>query len=419
MSTRERLVVVGNGLAGMRAVVEVTDRMPLGHDITVFGAEPHPNYDRIMLSSVLAGEKAIAEIVIHARPWYLERGITLHAGDPVMAIDPKARTVTTASGKLTPYDKLLLATGSRPLALPIPGLGLPGVTAFRDIADVEKMIAASERHKHAVVIGGGLLGLEAAWGLKRRGMSVTVVHLMPTLMERQLDVAAGQLLQRDLAARGIAFCTDGQTEEILGTEKAEGVRLADGRDIPADLVVLAIGIRPNTELALRAGLEVNRGIVVGDDMRSSDPAIFAVGECVEHRGQVFGLVAPLWDQAKVCAAQLVGQLDAIYVAPPVFTKLKITGVDVFSAGALAAADAAADDEITFHDAKRGIYKKLVLRDDRVVGTVLYGDVLDGPWYMELMRRKFDVSTLREHLIFGQAYADLDGHAEHALPRQAA
>jgi nitrite reductase (NADH) large subunit len=312
--------------------------------------------------------------------------------------------VTSASGKILPFDKLLLATGSKPLAPPIPGLALPGVTAFRDIADVEKMIDASERHRRAVVVGGGLLGLEAAWGLRRRGMAVTVVHLMPTLMERQLDEAAGRLLQRDLAARGIAFCTDGQTEEILGSSCAEGVCLADGREIAADLVVLAIGIRPQTELALKAGLEVNRGIVVGDDMRSSDPAIFAVGECVEHRGQVFGLVAPLWDQAKVCAAQLAGDARASYAAPPVFTKLKITGIDVFSAGALASADAD-DDEITFHDAGRGIYKKLVLRDDKVVGTVLYGDVLDGPWYLELMRRGLEVGALRDQLLFGQV--DLD------------
>ena len=404
---RERLVVVGNGMTGMRTVQELTERAPMRYDITVFGAEPHSNYDRILLSSVLAGEKAMDEIVIQPRAWYDERGIALIAGDLVVAIDSKAGTVTSASGMVAPYDKLLLATGSKPLAPPIPGLGLPGVCAFRDIADVEKMIAAAARHKRAVVIGGGLLGLEAAWGLKRRGMSVAVVHLMPTLMERQLDVAAGQLLQRDLDKRGISFFTDGQTEEILGIERAEGVRLADGREIPADLVVLAVGIRPNIELARKAGLDVNRGIVVGDDMRTSDPDIFAVGECVEHRGQVFGLVAPLWDQAKVCAAQLTSDYQATYAAPTVFTKLKITGVDVFSAGNLAAADEA-DEEITFHDAKRGVYKKLVLRDDKVVGAVLYGDVLDGPWYLELMRRDVEIGAMRDRLIFGQAYADLVG-----------
>jgi nitrite reductase [NAD(P)H] large subunit len=263
------------------------------------------------------------------------------------------------------------------IAPPIPGLQLPGVRAFRDIADVEAMILASREHRRAVVIGGGLLGLEAAWGLKRRGMSVAVVHLMPTLLERQLDAPAGQLLQRELDRRGIAFFTNGQTEEILGSERAEGVRLANGCEVPGDLVVLAIGIRPHIDLARAADLDVNRGIVVGDDMRTSDRDIYAVGECVEHNGQNFGLVAPLWDQAKICAAHLAGAARAAYLPQPVYTSLKITGVDVFSAGALAAADAE-DDEITLHDAARGISKKLVLRQDRVIGAVLYGDVADGP-----------------------------------------
>jgi nitrite reductase (NADH) large subunit len=403
MLRKPRLVVVGNGMAGMRAIEELLARAPQRYDITVLGAEPHPNYDRILLSSVLAGEKELDQIVINPRSWYEEHGITLITGDPATAIDPRARTVTSAAGRVLPYDRLLLATGSKPIAPPIPGLQLPGVCTFRDIADVEKMIAASQTQKRAVVIGGGLLGLEAAWGLKRRGMAVAVVHLMATLMERQLDAAAGQLLQRDLDQRGIAFFTKGETEEILGTERAEGVRLSDGREIPADLVVVAIGIRPNIDLGRRAGLDVNRGILVGDDMRTSDPHIFAVGECVEHNGQVFGLVAPLWQQAKVCAAWLAGDESAAYTPPPVFTKLKITGIDVFSAGALAAADEA-DDEITFHDAKRGVYKKLVLRDDRIVGAVLYGDVADSSWYLQLLSERSDVGTLRDCLIFGQAYA---------------
>jgi nitrite reductase (NADH) large subunit len=403
MIRKQRLVVVGNGMAGMRAIEELLAHAPHRYDITVLGAEPHPNYNRILLSSVLAGEKELDQIFINPRSWYDEHGITLITSDPVTAIDPQSRTVTSASGRILPYDKLLLATGSKPIAPPIPGLQLPGVCTFRDIADVEKMITASETQKRAVVIGGGLLGLEAAWGLKRRGMSVAVVHLMATLMERQLDSAAGQLLQRDLDHRGIAFFTHGETEEILGTERAEGVRLSDGREIPADLVVVAIGIRPNIDLGRRAGLDVNRGILVGDNMRSSDPHIFAVGECVEHNGQVFGLVAPLWEQAKICAAWLGGDESAAYVPPPVFTKLKITGIDVFSAGALAAADEA-DDEITFHDAKRCIYKKLVLREDKIVGTVLYGDVADSSWYLQMLSERRDVSALRDCLVFGQAYA---------------
>ncbi|HEX3861962.1 MAG TPA: nitrite reductase large subunit NirB [Stellaceae bacterium] len=405
---KERLVVVGNGMAAMRTVEELLARAPWQYDITVIGAEPHPNYNRIMLSSVLAGEKVMDDIVINPRGWYDDNFVTLITGRPVTAIDPAAKTVSLDDDVL-PYDKLLLGTGSKPMAPPIPGLQLPGVHAFRDIADVDAMIAASERHHRAVVIGGGLLGLEAAWGLKRRGMSVAVVHLMPTLMERQLDTTAGELLQRDLDERGIAFFTNGQTEEILGTERAEGVLLADGRQVDADLVVLAIGIRPNIDLARAAGLDVNRGLLVGDDMRTSDANIYAVGECIEHNGQVFGLVAPIWEQAKVCGARLAGDEVAVYVPPTVFTSLKITGVDVFSAGALAAADEA-DEEITLHDARRGVYKKMVLRDDKIVGSVLYGHVTDGPWYVQLMREKTDVSAFRDQLVFGRAFAEQAGTA---------
>ena len=399
---RQRLVVIGNGMAGMRTVEELLKRAPQRYEVTVFGAEPHPNYDRIALSSVLAGEKTLEQIVINSREWYAENEIRLIAGDPVVSVDRLERTVTSAAGITVGYDRLLLATGSKPLAPPIPGLGLPGTCAFRDIADVEQMLAAAGTHKRACVIGGGLLGLEAAWGLKRRGMSVALVHLMPTLMERQLDVAAGTLLQRDLDKRGIAFFTNGQTEEITGTERATGVKLADGREIEADLVVVAIGIRPNIDLGRAMGLEVNRGIVVDDGMRSSeDPNVFAVGECIEHRGAVFGLVAPIWEQAKVCAAQLAGDEDATYVTPALSTRLKITGIDVFSAGALNAADEA-DEEITFADAARGVYRKLVLRENKVVGAVMYGDVADGSWYFQMLREGADVSIMRDTLILGRA-----------------
>jgi nitrite reductase (NADH) large subunit len=312
--------------------------------------------------------------------------------------------VKAEDGTEETYDRLLLATGSNPFILPVPGKDLKGVIAYRDIADTNTMIDAAQKYKKAVVIGGGLLGLEAAWGLKQRGMSVALVHLMPTLMERQLDAAAGQLLQRDLDRRGIAFFTDGQTEEITGTERAEGVQLADGRFIPADLVVLAIGIRPNIDLAKAANLEVNRGIVVTDDMRTSDPDIFAVGECVEHRGAVFGLVAPIWDQAKVCASRLAGQDHALFTSKALATSLKITGVDVFSAGALMA-ESENDDEITLRDDNRGLYKKIVLRDGRLVGAVLYGDVADGQWYLSLMRDKTDISEMRDRLVFGRAFAE--------------
>ena len=404
---RAQLVVVGNGMAGMRAVEELLSRAPDRYDITVVGAEVHTNYNRILLSSVLAGDKTIDEIVINPQSWYDEHRIRLIAGNRATAIDRAGRNVALADGTVLRYDKLVLATGSKPMAPPIPGLGLRNVRAFRDIADVEAMIGAARTERRAVVIGGGLLGLEAAWGLKRRGMSVALVHLMPTLMERQLDVAAAMLLHRDLDARGIAFFTNSQSEQILGTERAEGVLLADGRTIPADFVVLAVGIRPSVDLAREARLDVNRGILVGDDMATSDPDIYAVGECIEHNGQVFGLVAPIWDQAKACGAQLAGDAAAVYVPPPVFTSLKITGIDVFSAGALAAADDA-DEEITLHDAKCGLYKKVILRDNRVVGSVLYGSVADGPWYVQLMRDKVDVSAFRNQIVFGRDFAEQAG-----------
>ena len=401
---RARLVVIGNGMAGMRAVEELIARAPDRFDITVIGAEPHPNYNRILLSAVLAGEKTLDEIVVNPHTWYDEHGICLLAGTRAAAIDRTARTVALADGTSLPYDKLLLATGSKPLAPPIPGLGFNNARAFRDIADAQAMIAAAQSGRRAVVIGGGLLGLEAAWGLKRRGMAVTLVHLMPTLMERQLDLAAGELLRRDLEARGIAFFLNSQTEEIVGNDRAEAVILADGRRIPADFVVLAVGIRPNIDLARAADLDVNRGILVGDDMATSDPDIYAVGECIEHSGQVFGLIAPIWDQAKVCGARLAGDETAVYIPPPVFTSLKITGIDVFSAGRLTAADAA-DEEITLHDEKRGLYKKVILREDRVVGSVLYGGVADGPWYVELMRARADISSIRDQIVFGRAFAE--------------
>ena len=398
--TRERLVVVGNGMAGMRTVEELLKLDPARYDITVFGAEPHVNYDRILLSSVLAGEKTIPEIEINSRAWYDENNIVLHAGDPVLAIDPVARTVTSQAGIVAPYERLLLATGSKPIVPPIPGLNLPGVCTFRDIRDVDTMIDAAATHRRAVVIGGGLLGLEAAWGLKRRGMEVAVVHLMPTLMERQLDTAAGKLLQRDLLERGIAFFTNGQTESVTGTDHVTGVRLADGREVPADLVVVAIGIRPEITLARDAGLDVNRGIVVADNLSTTDHDIFAVGECVEHRGQCFGLVAPIWDMAKVCAHHLAGGEDLLFAPQASATRLKITGIDVFSAGALNAGED--EDEVLLQDARRRAYRKLVLREGRVIGTVLYGDVTDGAWYFDLIRKGTDVSEIADRMILGQA-----------------
>jgi nitrite reductase (NADH) large subunit len=416
--TRERLVVVGNGPAGMRAVEEVLARAPDRYDITIFGAEPRHAYNRILLSAVLSGEKTADDIVTHSQAWLEERGVALIAGDPVVAIDRSARTIATSSGVTMDYDKLLLATGSKPIMLSVPGLTLPGVTAFRDMQDVERKIAAAGAGGHAVVIGGGLLGLEAAWGLKQRGMTVTVVHLMPTLMERQLDATAAGMLRRDLAARGIDFVTNAETEEIIGRDRAEGVRLADGRVLAADLVVMAIGTRPNIDLAGVAELKVNRGILVGDDMRTSDPLIYAVGECVEHNGRTFGLVAPLWEQAKVCAARLGGDCAAVYQPPPLYTSLKITGIDMFSAGAIAPADDA-DDLVTLSDAASGVYRKLVLRGEVLVGCALYGNLHDGPWYVELIQNQTSTAPWRDHLIFGRDAAEIVSNEAPQAAAQAA
>lgn len=399
---KQRLVVVGNGMAGIRTVEELLALDPGRYDVTVFGAEPHVNYNRIMLSPVLAGEKSFQDIVLNDRDWYATNAITLHTGDKVVGIDRVAKLVTAASGLSVPYDRLLLATGSDPFIVPVPGKDLAGVVTFRDLADVDAMLAASAAGGSAVVIGGGLLGLEAAAGLKARGMDVTVLHLMPTLMERQLDPAAGHLLEQALEKRGIRVITRANTHAILGEGKVTGVRLDDGREIAADIVVMAVGIRPSTGLAKAAGIEVNRGVLVDDFMRTSDPAILAVGECVEHRGHCYGLVAPLWDMAKAAAAQLAGDGGRSYQGSVTSTKLKVTGIDVFSAGDFA--DGRGREEIVLRDAARGVYKRLVIQDNRITGVVLYGETADGPWFFDLLRQGTDITDLRESLIFGQAYA---------------
>ncbi|MEQ8312160.1 MAG: nitrite reductase large subunit NirB [Sphingopyxis sp.] len=406
--TREHLVVIGNGMAGCRAVEELLARDPTRYRVTIFGAEPRVNYNRIMLSPVLAGEKSFDDIVINDADWYATNGIALIAGDPVVAIDRAAKTVTTRGGVCESYDKLLIATGSDPFIIPVPGKDLPGVIAFRDMDDVGTMLDAAERGGSAVVIGGGLLGLEAAHGLSLRGMKVTVLHLMPTLMERQLDEAAGWLLKQALEARGQTILTGADTAEIVGDGKVEGVRLKDGTLIPADLVVMAVGIRPSTALARDAGLAVGRGIQVDDHMVTSDPDVLAVGECVEHDGQVYGLVAPLWDMCRSLADGLVEQPSG-YRGSVTSTKLKVSGIDVFSAGDFSGGDGCED--IVLRDASRGVYKRVIVKDDRIVGAVLYGDTADGNWYFDLLKKQEDVSDLRDVLIFGQAFASGGGQAD--------
>ena len=408
--SKEKLVLVGNGMAGMRAIEELLKLEPELYDITVFGAEPHPNYNRILLSPVLSGEKTIDEIVLNQREWYAENGIELITGDAVVEIDRVKRKVVTASGRSADYDRLLLATGSNPFIIPVPGHELEGVMGYRDIADVDAMLAAAREHKHAVVIGGGLLGLEAAYGLQQQGMEVTVVHLLDSLMERQLDKPAAALLQASLAERGLNFRMEAQTAEILGNGRVSGVRFADGGEIPADLVVMAVGIRPNIELAQSAGLHCEKGIVVDDTMLTYDPRIYALGECVQHRGSCYGLVAPLFEQAKVCANHLARLGYGRYQGSVTSTKLKVTGIDLFSAGDFQGGEGS--EEILFQDPSAGVYKKLVIKDDRLAGAVLYGDTIDGAWYFQLMRSGTDVSDIREHLLFGEAHLGDAGHGGH-------
>ncbi|MFL4993707.1 MAG: nitrite reductase large subunit NirB [Microvirga sp.] len=397
----KKLVVIGNGMAAGRALEELFERAPGAYEVTIFGAEPRVNYNRIMLSPVLSGEKAYEDILIHDDAWYETHGITLHRGKQVVEIDRAARRVIAADGTAADYDQLIVATGSMPFVVPIPGATLPGVVTYRDLDDVNKMLEAAQKGGHAIVIGGGLLGLEAAAGLKAQGMEVTVLHLMPTLMERQLDPSSGYLLQKAFEDRGIAVRCKANTHAILGETHVTGVRLDDGTELPADIVVMAVGIRPNTGLAKESGLETNRGVLVGDDMRTSDPDIFSVGECVEHRGLCYGLVAPLYEMAKVVAAQLAGDEAAAYTGSVTATKLKVTGIDLFSAGDFG--EAKDRQDIVLRDAARGVYKRLVLKENRIVGAVLYGETGDGSWFFDLLRKETDVTELRDTLIFGQSY----------------
>ncbi len=404
---KDKLVVIGNGMAGMKVVEEILVQAPDMYDITVFGDEPYGNYNRILLSPVLAGEKTIDDIMLNNLNWYQDNGITLHAGCKVTRIDRLAKVVMADDGTSVRYDRLLLATGSKPFILQVPGHDLDGVIGFRDIHDVENMLARSKAHKKAVVIGGGLLGLEAANGLAINGMDVTVVHLLDTLMERQLDFTAGGMLRKSLEAKGLKFVVKAETECLLGEEKVTGVKLKDGTVIDADIVIMAIGIRPNIELAQKSGIHCERGVVVDDTMLTYDPKIYAVGECAQHRGIAYGLVAPLFDQARVCVNHLVRKAYLAYSGSVTSTKLKVTGVDLFSAGDYSGGEGR--EEIVLKDANSGVYKKLVLNDNRIEGAVLYGDTGDGAWYFQLIREGTDVSDFRNTLLFGQAHLGDAGH----------
>ncbi len=403
---KQRLVVIGNGMAGMRTVEELLSAAPNKYNITVFGAEPYGNYNRIMLSSVLCGEKTIEDIVINDRQWYIDNGIKLYAGEgkTVVYIDRKKRDVYAQDGTVAGYDRLLIATGSKAVIPEVQGNDLAGVISFRDIVDVNKMLSYSRSHNKAVVLGGGLLGLEAANGLVLRGMEVTVIHNHEVLLNRQLDRPAAKMLQTELEQRGLKFKMAAKLEQLSGDENGHitAVNLTDGSQLECDLFITAIGVRPNMELAQQAGIYCQRGIVVNDTLQSYDPSIYAVGECIQHRGATFGLVAPLFEQAKVCANHLSAHGAAEYVTLPTATKLKVTGINLFSVGDFQGDEHS--ESICFTDPALGIYKKLVIKADKLIGAVLYGDTADGSWYQQLLEQGENISGIRDSLVFGKAYA---------------
>jgi nitrite reductase (NADH) large subunit len=418
-----KLVMIGNGMAGVRTLEELIKLVPDMYEIAVFGAEPHPNYNRILLSPVLAGEQTMDEIILNSWDWYRDNGIRLHAGKKVTEVDRVRRLVRSDDGTEEAYDRLLICTGSNPFMLPLPGKDLAGVIAYRDIADTNTMIAAASQYRKAVVIGGGLLGLEAANGLMRRGMQVTVVHGAPWLMERQLDEAAGRLLQKSLEERGLAFIIGGQTQAFVGNAQGRvaGVRFKDGSELATDLVVMAVGIRPNTALAEKIRLQVDRGIVVNDTMQTAtDPRIYSVGECAAHRGIAYGLVAPLFEQAKVAANHLAQFGIGRYQGSLTSTKLKVTGIDLFSAGQFMGGEGT--EEIVMSDPFGGVYKRLVIKADKLVGACLYGDTVDGSWYFKLLRDGRNVADIRDKLMFGESNLGDVGHEGHnkaaAMPEDA-
>jgi len=402
---KQQLVVIGNGMAGIRTVEELLAIAPDKYDITVFGSEPYGNYNRIMLSSVLSGEKNIEDIVINDRQWYVDHNIVLNAGPDkaVVDINRSSQQVIARDGTHAHYDRLLIATGSKPVVPDIPGADLKGVISFRAIFDVNTMIEYSRNHQKAIVLGGGLLGLEAANGLALRGMQVTVVHSKPVLLNRQLDQQAGEMLQRELEARGLQFKMPARTQQLIadGNGHVKAVRFTDDSELECDLFITAIGIRPNIALAKTAKLYCERGIVVNDSLQSYDPRIYAVGECIQHRGETFGLVAPLFEQAKVCANHLSGRGTADYKTLPTATKLKVTGISLFSVGNFLGDEHS--ESIHFCDPALGIYKKLIIQDNKLIGAILYGDTADGSWYHELLNGSQDITDIREYLIFGQRY----------------
>jgi len=409
MSARKKLVMIGNGMAGVRAIEEILEANPDMYEITIFGAEAYPNYNRILLSPVLAGEMSFEDITLNDRQWYADHGITLHLGKRIRKIQRGYKKVIAEDGTEAAYDNLIIATGSNPFIIPIPGVDKEGIITFRDIDDCKAMTSASEKYRNAVVIGGGLLGLEAAKGLLNLGMDVTVVHDQPTLMNMQLDQTAGELLRISLQAQGMKFRLSTLTTAVLGKERVTGLLFADGSMLDCDLLVMAVGIRANKQLAEESGIYCNRGIMVNDYMQTvTDPAVYSVGECVEHRGRTYGLVAPLFEQARILAWQITGQGLKRYEGSVISTKLKVSGVDVFSAGDFQGSPDA--DVIEYLDRAGGTYKKLVLEDDRIAGAVLFGDTAEGPNFLRMLQEKRDISGQRSSLLFGRSMLGDSGHS---------
>ena len=397
----EPLVIVGNGMAAARLVDELATAALGRYAIAVIGDEPRLAYNRVLLSSVLAGETASHEIELRPAAWWRDRGVTVKYGSVVSEIDVGRRELKIAGEESIEFSRLVLATGSTPLRLNVPGADLSGVHTFRDSRDVDLLLTLAAKKKRVVVVGGGLLGLEAAYGLAKAGAPVTLLHLTDRLMDRQLDPAAAALLKSLVEKKGIRILLNASTARIHGGSCVEGVELADGRGIEADAVIFAAGIRPNTQLAKDAGIAVNRGIVVDDQLQTSIPNIFALGECAEHRGICYGLVEPAYEQGRVLARHLAAR-DAAYLGSVVATNLKVSGVSVFSAGEFMGADGS--EAILLSDVRRGTYKKLVIADGRLTGAVLIGDVNDALWYLELIRSRQPIAQIRAAMMFGRSLA---------------
>ncbi|WP_438492752.1 nitrite reductase large subunit NirB [Paenibacillus sp. IHBB 3054] len=395
---RKKLILVGNGMAGVRAIEHLLKLAPEAYEITIFGSEPHPNYNRIMLSSVLAGGASMDEIIINDLEWYRSFNITLYTGHTVTSIDTVERKVYTDKGIEARYDELILATGSNPFMLPLPGAEKEGVIAFRDIKDTRIMQETSQKYKKALVIGGGLLGLEAARGLLHLGMEVSVVHIHDYIMERQLDEAASVMLRKELEEQGMKFLLKKQSEAILGKKRVKGLLFTDGEVAETDLIVMAVGIKPNIELARKSSIKINRGIIVNDYLETNIPGIYAVGECAEHRGIAYGLVAPLYEQGAVLAKRLAGVPTEGYTGSITSTKLKVSGVDVFSAGQFT--EQPGSRALRYQDEIDGVYKKLVIQDDKLIGAVLFGDTNDGAQLFSMIKKGENIKGKEKELLLG-------------------